>query len=125
MTIKCLYCDESCPKAEIANHQENCEKRKIKCEACEEMVMIDIFDFHLETCVNHEGQYGIYQNFQNYQEFQHGNNGFALEMNYGNQVGQQPVESWNQEEEGENLEGQDLEEEEEEYDDFDPDTLNL
>jgi len=41
-------------------HQDACDKRSIQCEACEEMVELDIFDFHLEICsarVHYQGYY--------------------------------------------------------------------
>jgi len=133
-TVKCQYCDKSCAKEDLFKHQDDCEMRKINCEACGEVINIDIFDFHLETC-SHRAGYGIYQNYQNYEEYQNG--GFGYTMNYGNPE-QQPQsgeagsneENANQAEQGEQPENfqepEHEDEEEEEGEDeygFDPDTL--
>jgi len=130
-TAKCRYCDASHPKELLANHQEKCEMRSINCEACGEMVEIDIFDFHLEICANRVDPYAIYQNFANYQEFTYANGEFVVDGEENVQAQQQPGESLNQVEEDENQQGeqeeQDIEDvgDEEEYDDdeFDPDTM--
>jgi len=106
---KCPYCDQPHPTEKMADHKENCEARKIQCEACEEMVMIDIFDFHLEVCPARADPYGMYQ--AEHEEF-------SPEMNQNEQEEGQNPENWNGEE-NYNQEGQ----EEEEEDDFDPDMM--
>jgi len=95
--IKCLYCDESCLKEQIRAHEENCEKRKIHCEACGEMVMLDIFDFHLETCANRPEANEFYQDEQY---------GYLYPVNDDNVLeGGLPQESWNDEENYDDPEG--------------------
>jgi len=130
-TAKCAYCDVSVPKDELFKHEDDCDKRKINCEACGETINIDIFDFHLEMCTN-RGGYGIYQNLDNYAEYQNG--GYGYTMNYGNSEQPQSGEAEPNEEnanqaeqggQGENLPEPEHESEEEEEDEygFDPDTL--
>jgi len=110
---KCLYCDESFAKEQIAEHHENCEKRKILCEACGEMVMLDIFDFHLETCVNRAELNGYYDV---------ANEEYFLQMGEGNVPEEEGNhQDWNPEE---NVEDQDAEpnspSDDDEEDDFQP-----
>jgi len=122
--IKCPYCDESRPAELMAEHQENCEKRQIHCEACGEMVMLDIFDFHLETCSARAEENHMYSHYgfgngeedHMYNQYNVDNGESPVPVNNNAPEEEANEESWNGEENFENAE-------DEEMYGFDPDAM--
>jgi len=48
---KCDYCNLEFPQAVLKDHMLNCDMRKLLCEKCGDLILMDIYEAHLETCI--------------------------------------------------------------------------